>query len=326
MHCIAQLLERGYKVRGTLRNLDREEHLRDIFCQQTLVDNNLEFSQADLLKDNGWAEAVSGCEYVLHVASPVPSEMPDNEDELILPAREGTLRVLRAASNAHVKRVVLTSSLSSILSGHDEKVRDFDENDWSDLSGEIDAYAKSKTLAEQDAWKFVGNQEVNQALELVVINPSLVLGPQLDGTALGMSAKIIKDFMSGVYPRTARISLSVVDVRDVAAAHLAAMTNPQTSGNRYICSSELIWLIDLAKILKSNFADRGYKIATLQLPNWFVKIYAQIDKSVRSEVPNLGKELRVSNQKIQDELGIQFRSAQEAIIAMAESLIQLGIV
>lgn len=325
-HCVLQLLEHGYRVRGTLRDPDREAHFREVFSRHTRVADNLEFAQADLLKDDGWANAVSGCEYVLHVASPFPGEPPEHEDDLILPAREGTLRVLRAASYAKVKRVVLTSSDAAIKSGHYGKTLDFDENDWSDPGGNIDAYAKSKTLAEQAAWSYVRSREASRSPELAVINPGFVMGPLLDGSVLGTSASTIRDFLSGAYPGTLRISWSVVDVRDVATAHLAAMTNPRAAGNRYICSSELIWFTDVAKLLKKNFADRGYKVSTLQFPDWLVKLYALFDKSVRSEVPELGRELRLSNQKIRDELGIQFRSAEEAIITMAESLIQLGAV
>jgi nucleoside-diphosphate-sugar epimerase len=251
--------------------------------------------------------------------------MPENEDDLIRPAVDGTLRVLKAASTANVKRVVLTSSDATIKSGHSEKVREFNENDWSDLGGNIDAYTKSKTLAEQAAWEYARNQDANQPLELAVINPSFVMGPLLDGAALGTSAKSIKDFLSGAYPGTARISMTIVDVRDVAAAHLAAMTNPMAKDNRYICASELIWLTDVVKLLNENFTERGYKVSTLQFPDWLVKFYAFFDKSVKGEVPNLGRELSVSNKKIKDELGIQFRSAKEAIIAMAESLIDLGV-
>jgi len=325
-HCVLQLLEQGYKVRGTLRNLDREKHLREVFSQHTQASDHLEFVQTDLLKDDGWGEALSECEYVLHVASPFPDEMPENEEDLMRPAVDGTLRVLKAASTANVKRVVLTSSDAAIHGGHREKVHEFNENDWSDLRGNIDAYTKSKTLAEQAAWEYVKNQDAHQPLELAVINPSFVMGPLLDGAALGTSAKFIKDFLSGTYPGTARISMTIVDVRDVAAAHLAAMRYSKATGNRYICASELIWLTDVAKLLNQNFAERGYKVSTLQFPDWLVKFYAFFDKSVKGEVPNLGREFSVSNKKIKDELGIQFRSAKEAIIAMAESLLLLGVI
>ncbi len=325
-HCVLQLLEQGYKVRGTLRNLDREKHLREVFSLHTQAVDHLEFVQTDLSKDDGWSEALSECEYVLHVASPFPDVMPQSEDDLIRPAVDGTLRVLKAASTANVKRVVLTSSDAAIHGGHSEKVRGFDETDWSDLSGNIDAYTKSKTLAEQAAWEYVKKQDSNQPLELTVINPSFVMGPLLDGAALGTSAKFIKGFLSGTYPGTARISMTIVDVRDVAAAHLAAMRNPMATGNRYICASELIWLTDVVKLLNQNFAERGYKVSTLQFPDWLVKIYSFFDKSVKGEVPNLGREFSVSNKKIKDELGIQFRSAKEAIIAMAESLLLLGVI
>ena len=325
MHCVLQLLEQGYKVRGTLRNLDRVNHLREVFSRHTQATEHLELVQTDLLKDDGWAEAVSGCDYVLHVASPFPSETPQNENDLIRPAVDGTLRVLRAAAMAKVKRVVLTSSVAAIQGGHGQMPRDLDENDWSDLGAEIGAYARSKTLAEQAAWEFVSNQQLNQPLELSVINPCLVMGPLLDGSTLGTSAKIIKDFLSGAYPGTARISWFLVDVRDVAAAHLAAMTNPKAKGNRYICASELVWLTEVAKWLNKNFARKGYKVSTLQFPDWFVRFYALFDKTVKGEVPNLGKEIGVSNQKIKDDLGIKFRGAEEAVVSMAESLIQLGV-
>ena len=325
-HCVLQLLEQGYKVRGTLRHPGREKQLRTVFSQHTQAIDHLEFVQADLLKDDGWDEAVSGCEVVLHVASPFPSEPPDDENDLIRPAVDGTLRVLKAASKAHVRRVVLTSSVAAIQGGHAEEEHIFDESDWTDLSGGADAYAKSKTLAEQAAWEFVRNQDSDHPLELAVINPSFVMGPLLDGSVLGTSANTIKDFLSGTYPGTARISMTIVDVRDVAAAHLAAMAHPMANGNRYICASELIWLTDVVKALNKNFAGQGYKISTLQFPDWFVKLYALFDKSVKGEVPNLGKAIRVSNQKIKDELSLQFRSAEEAVVAMAESLIHLGIV
>jgi nucleoside-diphosphate-sugar epimerase len=324
-HCVLQLLEQGYKVRGTVRDLDRVKDLRDIFSRHTQAADYLEFIQTDLLKDDGWEESVAGCEYVLHVASPFPNEMPENEDDLIRPAVDGTLRVLKAASEARVKRVVLTSSVAAIH-GHHADGHALDESDWSEEVNEsADAYAKSKMLAEKAAWDFVKNQAADHSLELVAINPCFVMGPLLYEASLGTSAKAIRVFLSGAYPGTARLSWFLVDVRDVAAAHLVAMTNPKASGNRYICASEAIWLTDVAKALNNNFAEQGFKISTVQFPNWFVKVYALFDKTVKGEVPNLGKEIRISNCKIKDELGMRFRSAEESVVAMGRSLIELGV-
>ena len=321
-HCVLQLLEQGYKVRGTLRDLGRAKDLREVFSKYTQETNNLEFVQTNLLDDEGWDEAAAGCEYVLHVASPFPSETPENEDDLIRPAVDGTLRVLKAASKAKVKRVVLTSSVAAFHGDHAEG-HVLDESDWSEkVNAGADAYAKSKLLAEKEAWDYVKD---HPALELVAINPCFVMGPLLDGSALGTSATAIRNFLSGSYPGTARLSWFLVDVRDVAASHLAAMTNSKANGNRYICASEAIWLTDVAKALNKKFAGQGYKISTIQFPDWFVKFYALFDKTVKGEIPNLGKEFPVSNKKIKDELGIQFRSAVEAVVAMGKSLIELEV-
>ncbi len=256
MHCILKLLEKGYMVRGTLRSPEREAGLRKTFKKHTSFDDRLEFFTANLTNDDGWDEAVKGCQYILHVASPFPSQPPKHEDDLIQPAREGTLRVLKAASSANVKRVVMTSSLAAITLGHeDDDSKVFNEDDWSRTDHDIGAYEKSKTLAEQAAWDFVKGLESDNALELSVINPGLILGPILDED-YSTSGELIRKLMRRQYPGCPDISWPVVDVRDVADAHLAAMTTPEAAGMRFCCAIENASIQDIALILNKHFADR----------------------------------------------------------------------
>lgn len=326
MHCVLQLLEQGYRVRGTLRSLSREPYLRDIFSSKVQIDGRLEFVQADLTKDDGWERATEGCEYVLHLASPFPAVAPEDENDLIIPAKEGTLRVLNASQASGVSRVVLTSSVVAVWLGHTNYGKTFDERDWSNLDGKIDAYAKSKTIAEQAAWEFIKKQDSEIPMGLSVINPGFVLGPLLDGTHVGTSADVIRNMMIGAYPGNPIYMLAIVDVRDVAAAHLMAMTTPAANGNRYICAAQSIWFVEMAQILARNFADRGYKISTRQIPVFLTRLFSYVDKSARGIVNDLGHEIRFSNQRIIEDLNWKPRSAEEAIVAMAESLIQHGLV
>lgn len=311
MQCVAQLLDQGYQVRGTLRNLSREAHLRQIFEQNIDDSNQLEFVIADLLEDEGWDHAVRGCEYVLHVASPFPFGSPKHEDDLINPAVEGTLRILKTCAKANVKRMVLTSSGVAINRGHEDYSKVYDESDWTNLEGDISAYVKSKTLAEKTAWDFIKNQNSEHQLELSVINPGLVMGPILDGEHLGTSANIIRHILSGNDTANFRNSVELVDVRDVASAHLAAMTNPIAAGKRYLCLADVLWWQELIEILDKEFASRDYRVVTQERP-----------------APEDGSNLlyKVSNERIVQELGWQPRSAEEAIVAMGESLIMHKVV
>jgi dihydroflavonol-4-reductase len=326
MHCVVQLLEQGYRVRGTLRSLERENHIREVLGQHVEIGDRLEFVYGDLLEDDGWQTATNGCEFVLHLASPFPLELPENEDEVIIPAREGTLRVLRAAAASGVKRVVLTSSIVAITEGHTDYGKTFDESDWSDLEGKITPYPKSKTIAEKAAWEFVNQQDSDHPIELSVINPSFVMGPLLDGQHSGTSSETIRKTLAGEYPGIARIQFNIVDVRDVATAHLAAMTNPNAAGKRYLCSVGTLWFKEVSKILHKHYANQGYKIPTQELPDIFVRIFALFNKQTRSVVDTLGRQIKFSNQQIIQDLNWKPHSAEGAILAMAESLIQHGVV
>jgi dihydroflavonol-4-reductase len=322
MHCILRLLERGYRVRGTLRSLAREAQLRETLQKHAALDDRLEFVQADLLQDAGWPAAVQGCEYVLHVASPFPLEPPKHEDELIVPAREGALRVLRAAAAGGVRRVVLTSSVVAVNEGLPPRQEPFDENDWSDIS-RSDAYTKSKTIAERAAWDFVNGPENTHGLELAVINPGYIMGPLLDGN-FRTSSELIRKLLRREVPGLPQSMVSIVDVRDVADAHQAAMTSPAAAGQRFLCFSDVLWMQEIAQVLNRQFASRGFRVPVGVLPNALVRFIALFDSSVRLTVPYLGKRLNLSNQRIRSVLGWKPRPKEEAINSMAQSLIDHG--
>ena len=322
MHCILQLLEQNYRVRGTIRSLNREAGLREAFAKHIEFGDRLEFVEADLLSDDGWDAAVSGCDYVLHTASPVPNAEPKDENEVIKPAVEGTLRVLKAAARAGVRRVVLTSSVAAIRAGNEESGRVLDEEDWSDTTRDIVAYNKSKTLAERAAWDFI---EQHTTLELATINPGMVIGPFLN-SHFSPSIETIRKLMNGSYPGCPRFGWSFVDVRDVAAAHIAAMTTPEAAGLRFCCINEFAWMQDLAKILSAEFSGQGYKIPTRGLPDFAVRIAAIFDKTARMVLPTLGVRVDFSNEQIRHVLKWQPRPLTESVIATGKSLIEFGIV
>jgi dihydroflavonol-4-reductase len=324
LHCVRELLQQGYRVRGSLRSPQREARLRAALAEHVDVGDRLEFATADLASDDGWEAAVAGCTYVLHVASPLPRELPEHEDDLIVPAREGALRVLRAASDAGVARVVLTSSMAAVISGHRRDGRAFDESDWS-LTEKINPYEKSKTLAERAAWDFVAALPEDRMLELAVINPGLVLGPILEED-YGTSAEAVKKLLARELPGCPRLGYEVVDVRDVADAHVAAMTAPGAAGQRFCCVESFAWMSDIARILKRHFGPRGYRVPTLPLPDFLVRIVARFDGTVRLVVDDLGCHQQVSNERIKRVLGWQPRGLEETVVATGESLIENGVV
>ena len=326
IHCIAQLLERGYKVRGTLRTMTRESEVRETVRKYVNADDRLEFAHSDLLQDSGWEQAMQGCEYAFHVASPFPLLEPVDENDLIRPAVEGTLRILRAAQFANVKRVILVSSNAAISAGHNGENRTFTEEDWSRLEKPIGAYSKSKTLAERAAWDFINSAENVHKLELVTINPPLILGP-IPNKNFPTSAEMIRTFMRGEVPGVAKLKVGLVDVRDVAAAMILAMTTSEAAGHRFACPSATIWIKELADILNKQFSKRGYKkIPKLVMPVFLVRALALFDKRIALVTPSLNWNFELSNTKIKRILNWQPRSKEEAILSMAESLIEQGFV
>jgi dihydroflavonol-4-reductase len=325
LHTIIQLLQQGYKVRATLRTLSREAEVREAVGKQVEIKDNLEVIGADLTQDPGWDKVVEGCESVLHVASPFPLFEPEHEDELILPAVQGTQRVLRAAHNANIKRVVIVSSVAAVSSGHNGENRTFDENDWSVIEKEIGAYAKSKTLAERSAWDFINGAENTNKMEMVAINPPLILGP-VPNNDLPTSAEMVSTLMLGQVPGVARMKVGIVDVRDVASALILAMTTPEAAGNRFICPAGTVWLKEIADTLHKKYALHGYKIHTLQFPVFAVRLMALFDKKIARVVGDLEWDFEFSDEKIKRILKWTPRPREEAILSMAESLIEQGLV
>ena len=324
-HCILQLLAAGHRVRTTLRSLRREADLRALL-QAAGADpgDRLSCTAADLEKDAGWPEAVAGCEYVLHVASPLPPNLPKHEDELIVPAREGTLRVLRAARDAGVQRVVLTSSFAAIGYGHKPESAPLNETNWTDPNGRgLTAYVKSKTLAERAAWDFIANQ--GGRLELSVVNPVVVFGPVL-GPDYSVSISIVKRLLDGSTPGCPRLYFGVVDVRDVAALHILAMTHPAAGGERFLAlAGDFMSILDMATLLKHRLGPSANRLPTRELPDWLVRVAALFDPSLRQILPELGKVKNASNEKARSVLGWTPRSNEDALLATAESLLQLGL-
>jgi nucleoside-diphosphate-sugar epimerase len=325
VHCILQLLEAGYQVRTTVRSLTREADVRAMLKVGGMdVGDRLTFVAADLNADDGWAEATEGCDYVLHVASPFPPLVPKSEDELIIPAREGTLRVLRAARDCGVKRVVLTSSFAAIGYGHTSTDHLFTEEDWSDLNGDVPAYPKSKTLAERAAWDFIAKE--GGSLELAVINPVGVFGPVL-GPDFSYSIQMVQRLMDGSVPGAPRSYFGIVDVRDVADLHLRAMTDPAAKGERFLAvTGEPMSIHDVAMVLKERMGETARRVPTRVLPDWGVKLMALVMPQARQLVPGLGIVRRASGEKAVRLLGWTPRSREDAVVATAESLVGLGLV
>ncbi len=324
-HCILALLAAGHQVRTTVRSLTREGAVRALLkAGGAEPEDHLSFIAADLENDTGWSEAVAGCEYVLHVASPFPPSIPTHEDELIVPAREGALRVLRAARGAGVKRVVLTSSFAAIGYGQAPRNAPFNETNWTDPNGaDVLPYVKSKTLAERAAWDFIADE--GGALELSVVNPVGVLGPVL-GPDYSTSILLVQRLMDGAMPGCPRLHFGVVDVRDVADLHLRAMTHPAAKGERFLAvAGDFMSMRDIARVLKDRLGAAAKRVPTVQLPNWLVRIAAMRDPAVRQILPELGKSKNATNEKAKRMLGWAPRSNAESIVATAESLIRLGL-
>ena len=322
-HTILQLLASGHNVRTTVRSRDREAKLRETLERAGMQRGDaLSFAVADLSSDDGWAEAVAGCEQVLHVASPFPAGAPKHEDDLILPAREGTLRVLRAARDNGVRRLVMTSSFGAIGYGHPPGKTSFNESDWTDANSPgLGAYVKSKTLAERAAWDFIARE--GGELEFSVINPVGVFGPVL-GKDISASTLIIQRMLAGDMQGCPRIYFGVVDVRDVADLHIRAMTHPNANGERFLAvAGDCLSMFEVAQILRRRLGNAAGKVPRRQIPDWILRVVALWDAGARQSLANLGIVRNSSNAKARRVLGWQPRSSEEAIVTAAESLIQL---
>ncbi|TWI69247.1 nucleoside-diphosphate-sugar epimerase [Pseudoduganella lurida] len=321
-HCILQLLAQGYHVRSTIRSLAGEAAVRSALGMGGMVHGDrLSFIAADLLQDGGWAEAVAGIGTVLHVASPVQPGHVEHEDDVIIPAREGTLRVLRAARDAGVKRVVLTSAFHAVSWGHPHSKHTFTENDWTRLDGpDIDAYGKSKTLAERAAWDFIAS--AGGLLELTSMLPVAVMGPVL-GKNISGANQVIQRMLDGAMPAMPNLFIPIVDVRDVAGAHILAMTHADAAGERLLLSNgPALAMREIAAIVKAELGERGVHVPTRTVPDFILRIAARFKAELRPIVPDLGYAKRTSNDKARRILGWEPRTAHEAIEAAANSMVE----
>lgn len=320
--CIVDLLKRGYEVRTTVRSLAKEVAVRAAVAAE--VDTgHLSFSIADLNSDAGWDEAVARCDYVLHVASPLGGQGTSDPDSLIKPARDGALRVLRAAVKAGVKRVVMTSSVaaSSLPVGRDGTS---DETVWTDPADKhLDNYRISKTLAERAAWDFI--KSTGGTTTLVTVLPGAVLGPVLSPDGLG-SVQIVQRMLNGRMPGVPRVGFSIVDVRDVADLHVRAMTVPTAAGQRFIAAGDFLWLAEIAEILRDKLGPRAAKAPTRRLPDFVLRLLALFDRDLKIVVPTLGQRRAFSSAKARAALGWTPRLAATTVIDCAESLIAKGAV
>ena len=286
-HCAVELLKNGYSVRGSVRSLSKKEKVIEAITKEIDPNDNLEFCELNLLEDKGWDKAMEGCEFVLHVASPFINIEPKDENEYIRPAVDGTMRALKAAKKAGVKRVVLTSSMVSMLEDADKSIN-IDYNSWTNVKAKnVSAYAKSKTLAERSAWDFVKNQNKENPMELSVVNPGPVFGPSLSGNLEGASMGMFKNMILGKVPMVPKSSINMSDVRDVAKIHVLALENKNANGKRFIVTTEKPYAFqDLAQILKSNGYD---KVSTKLAPNFLLKFIGNFDREARSMRAFIGK-------------------------------------
>jgi nucleoside-diphosphate-sugar epimerase len=328
-HCVIALLKAGYQVRATLRSLSKSSAVKTVLKNSDIAPSALDrlsFVAADLTKDDGWDQAVSGCTYILHVASPFPDYVPKHEDDLIIPARDGTLRVLRAAKAAGVKRVVVTSSFAAIAYGHPPQSTPFTEETWTNLSDRhITPYQKSKTLAERAAWDFVHSPE-GQGLELSVVCPAVIMGPVLSDD-FSTSITLTKRLLNGDLPGCPNIVFGIVDVRDAASLHLLAMTNPAAAGERFLAIAPPSMSVqEVAMTLKQRMPEAAKRTPTRKLPDFLLRFIALFDPGVGTVALQLGQKKDATNEKAKRLLGWEPRSREDAIIATAESLVKLGLV
>jgi dihydroflavonol-4-reductase len=321
--CLIELLRRGHRVRTTVRDLAREPEVRAAIGSQVDPGDRLAVLAADLRDDAGWEEAVRDCDYVLHVASPFPPTQPKDPDELIVPAREGTLRVLRAGLDAGIERVVVTSSIAAVTGGATPPSGPLTEENWSEPDNpRMTPYARSKTIAERAAWDLV--RERGETSRLATINPGAILGPVLSDDR-SYSLLAVERLLRGA-PGVPRIGFSFVDVRDVADLHLLAMTAPEAGGERFIAALPFLWMSEVAAVLRDRLGERAAKVPKRTVPDLLVRAMAIFDPSIRSVVGQLGRKTTLSCAKAEDVLGWTPRPVEDTIAECAQSFIDRGIV
>ena len=321
--CIVELIQRGYRVRTTIRNPAREPEVHDAVASQVDPGHHLTIHQADLLSDEHWDNVIEGCDYVLHVASPFPANQPKDPDELIRPAREGTVRVLGKSLDHGVQRVVVTSSIAAVRLAKGSEKRVLDEDDWTDPDEDgLTPYVRSKTIAEQTAWDLAKERGAED--RLAVVNPGAIVGPLLhDDTSYSLQA--IERLLNGM-PGMPRLGFSFVDVRDVADLEIRAMTAPEAGGQRFIAVTKFLWLSDAGEILRERLGERASKVPTRKIPDLLVRGMALFDGGIRSIVGSLGRRVEVSSDKARSGLGWSPRPIEDTIAETGESLIEHDVV
>jgi nucleoside-diphosphate-sugar epimerase len=321
--CLVELLRRGYRVRTTIRDIAQESEIRARLEPEVAVGEGLSVLAADLRSDDGWAQAADGCDYILHVASPFPPVQPKNPDELIVPAREGTLRVLRAGLDAGVSRIVVTSSVAAVRGGVEHSAAPLTEADWTDADNlELAPYTRSKTIAERAAWDFM--QEKGEVEKLAVVNPGAILGPLLSDDR-SYSLELIERLLKGM-PGAPRIGFSIVDVRDVADLQIRAMTAPEAGGERFIAVARFQWMSEVAEVLRDRLGEAAAKVPKRAVPNLVVRAMGIFDPGVRTVVSQLGQKVELSSEKAETVLGWSPRPVEETIVDCAQSLISEKVV
>ncbi|MBQ4890410.1 SDR family NAD(P)-dependent oxidoreductase [Shewanella sp. MMG014] len=318
LHIAKQLLDKGFHVRGSIRNLKKAQSIKNTLEKASADVSELSFIELDLTSDKGWDNAAEGCDYVMHVASPYAAAEPKHEDEMIKPAVDGSLRALRAAKKAGVKRVVLTSSTMTMMATM--KTGTIGPNDWANTnSRDIGTYAKSKTLAEQAAWQFMEKQD--SAMELVTVNPGGVFGPALGDDITGQSMTMIDQMLRGKIPMLANVAIPMVDVRDVASVHVQAMTHAKAAGQRIVASrSEPIHLKEIAKILK----EHGYKGPSTRIaPNLLIRFMSLFDSEAKGMVGLLDMNIGADNSKARELFDWSPRPFSETVLDAAKSIIKI---
>src|ERR1700730_11116769 len=328
--CVIRLLQQGYRVRTTVRSLARESAVRAAIGKEVDAEDRLSLHAAELTSDAGWNAAAAGCDYMLHIASPVVIAEPTNPDDVVIPARDGTRRAVpasrdgtrravRAALDADVKRVVLTSSVAAATPRGGGRVSLTDETIWTDLDDpEVSAYSRSKTVAERAAWDLVRTSD--GATTLATVNPSVVLGPVLSRD-YSPSVELVERLLSGRVPGLPRLGFSIVDVRDVADLHIAAMIAPQAAGERFIAAGDFAWMTDVAALLRARLGSAAGKVPTRKVPDFVLRFAALFDKSLAAVAPRLGQQRAFSSAKAQNMLGWRPRSLEETVVDSARSLV-----
>jgi len=321
--CVIGLIKQGYTVRTTVRDLKREASVRASLAKAVDVGDRLSFFAADLMSDTGWDAAVEGCDYVLHVASPLGVAEPKDPNVLITPAREGAKRAVGAAIKHGVKRVVMTSSVAA--TSHDPGGGDSiaDETVWTDPKAKgVSAYSQSKTLAERAAWDLIAS--AGDKTTLATVNPALVLAPVLSDD-YSESVQVVERLLNGRVPGLPRLGFNLVDARDVADLHIRAMTAPEAAGQRFIAAGQYAWMADIAAILRAKLGAEAAKVPTRKVPDFVLRVAAVFDKDLGAVVPGLGKRHDFTSAKAQSLLGWKPRSLEETVLDTARSLIAAGI-